>query len=338
MILSLITITLSTAAQISFGGYGEVSYRNLEKSTDTFDVHRVVLYTGYEFDETYSFNSEIEFEHGDEIHVEFAQIDGNFSDAFNTRAGHILLPMGFVNQTHEPTTFWSAKRPLVERYIIPSTWHENGAGVFGSSGNLQWQAYLVNGTDDGFDLAKDGLRGGRQGGEKAAAEKMGVTARLDYQATTNLMVGASMYSGGTNNKGTDSIEATGLDHKVQVVEAHVQYDSGPFRLRALIADASISNANQLPTAPHPDETAELNGWYVEAGYDLMSSNETQSLTPFVRKEQYDLGEGDTVNVNVVGLAYNPQMNVTYKFDLQQITSETGSADSDNMEFTIGWTF
>ena len=86
------------------------------------------------------------------------------------------------------------------------------------------------------------------------------------------------------------------------------------------------------------ETAELNGWYVEAGYDLMSSNETQSLTPFVRKEQYDLGEGDTVNVNVVGLAYNPQMNVTYKFDLQQITSETGSADSDNMEFTIGWTF
>jgi len=335
MILSLITITLSAAAQISFGGYGEVSYRNLENSTDTFDVHRVVLYTGYEFDETYSFNSEIEFEHGDEIHVEFAQIDGNFSDAFNTRAGHILLPMGFVNQTHEPTTFWSAKRPLVERYIIPSTWHENGAGVFGSSGNLQWQAYVVNGTDDGFNLAKDGLRGGRQGGEKAAAEKMGVTARLDYQATTNLMVGASMYSGGTNNS---SDNTSGAEHKVQVVEAHAQYDSGPFRLRALMADASVQDANQLPTAPHPDETAELNGWYVEAGYDLMSSNETQSLTPFVRKEQYDLGVGDTVNVNVVGLAYNPQMNVTYKFDLQQITSETGSADSDNMEFTIGWTF
>ena len=342
MILSLITITLSAAAQISFGGYGEVSYRNLEKSTDTFDVHRVVLYAGYEFDETYSFNSEIEFEHGDEIHVEFAQIDGNFSDAFNTRAGHILLPMGFVNQTHEPTTFWSAKRPLVERYIIPSTWHENGAGVFGSSGNLQWQAYLVNGTDDGFDLAKDGLRGGRQGGEKAAAEKMGVTARLDYQATSNLMVGASMYSGGTTNA---SDNTSGAEHKVQVVEAHAQYASGPFRLRALYADASVGNADQLPSYdasanPMLGETAELNGWYVEAGYDLMSDNDEKSLTPFVRKEQYDFGlaSNDTVDVNVVGIAFNPHMDVTYKFDFQQITSTTGAQDSDNMEFTIGWVF
>ena len=340
MILSLITITISAAAQISFGGYGEVSYRNVGNATDTFDVHRVVLYTGYEFDETYSFNSEIEFEHGDEIHVEFAQIDGNYSDAFNIRAGHILLPMGFMNETHEPTTFWSAKRPLVERYIIPSTWHENGAGVFGTAGNLSWQAYLVNGTDDGFDMQKNGLRGGRQGGEKAAAEKMGVTARLDYQATSGLLIGAAIYSGSTNNKGDAAadpvVDPTELDHHVQVVEAHVQYDSGPFRLRALFADASVENADQLPQASVADD---IDGWYVEAGYDLLSSDDDLSLTPFVRVEQYDLGVDEKYDVNVIGLAFQPNMNIIYKFDFQNITSEKGSfADSNNIEFTLGWSF
>ena len=336
MILSLITITLSAAAQVSFGGYGEVSYRNVGNDADTFDVHRVVLYTGYAFDETYSFNSEIEFEHGDEIHVEFAQIDGHYSDAFNIRAGHILLPMGFMNETHEPTTFWSAKRPLVERYIIPSTWHENGAGVFGTAGNLSWQAYLVNGTDDGFDMQKNGLRGGRQGGEKAAAEKMGVTARLDYQATSGLLIGAAIYSGSTNNKGDDVVDPTELDHHVQVVEAHVQYDSGPFRVRALFADASVENADQLPEASVTDD---IDGWYVEAGYDLLSSDENLSLTPFVRVEQYDLGGEEQYNVNVLGLAFQPNMNIIYKFDFQNITSEKGRlADSNNIEFTLGWSF
>jgi len=336
MILSLITITLSAAAQVSFGGYGEVSYRNVGNDTDTFDVHRVVLYTGYAFDETYSFNSEIEFEHGDELHVEFAQIDGHYSDAFNIRAGHILLPMGFMNETHEPTTFWSAKRPLVERYIIPSTWHENGAGVFGTTGNLSWQAYLVNGTDDGFDMQKNGLRGGRQGGEKAAAEKMGVTARLDYQATSGLLIGTAIYSGSTNNKGDGDVDPTELDHHVQVVEAHVQYDSGPFRVRALFADASVENADQLPKASIADD---IDGWYVEAGYDLLSSNEDLSLTPFVRVEQYDLGGEEQYNVNVLGLAFQPNMNIIYKFDFQNIKSEKGSlADSNNIEFTLGWSF
>ncbi|MBC8370245.1 MAG: hypothetical protein H8E25_09605 [Planctomycetes bacterium] len=328
MILSLITITLSAAAQISFGGYGEVSYRNVENATNSFDVHRVVLYTGYEFDETYSFNSEIEFEHGDEIHVEFAQIDANYSDAVNVRAGHILLPMGFMNQTHEPTTFFSAKRPLVERVVIPSTWHENGAGVFGSHNNLSWQAYFVNGTDDGFNIQGSGLRGGRQGGEGAAAEKMGFSARLDYQLTSGLQIGSAIYTGGTNNS-----TPSGIDHHVQVVEAHVQYDNGPLRVRGLFADASVENADQLPTVSTTDD---IDGWYVEAGYDLLTNDDDLSLTPFVRIEQYDLGE--EVDVNVFGVAFQPNMNVIYKFDLQNITSATGAQDSDNIEFTIGWSF
>lgn len=328
MILSLITITLSAAAQFSFGGYGEVSYRNVENATDSFDIHRVVLYSGYEFDATYSFHSEIEFEHGDEIHVEFAHIDGNYSDALNVRAGHILLPMGFMNQTHEPTTFWSAKRPLVERFVVPSTWHENGAGVFGSHNNIAWQAYFVNGTDDGFDIQESGLRGGRQGGEEAAAEKMGFTARVDYQITAGLQLGTAIYTGGTNNS-----TPTGLEHHVQVVEAHLQYDHGPLRVRALFADASVENSSLLPIASTTDD---IDGWYVEAGYDLLSADDDFSLTPFVRIEQYDLGE--EVDVNVFGFAFQPNMNIIYKFDLQNITSETGAQDSDNIEFTIGWSF
>ncbi len=72
------------------------------------------------------------------------------------------------------------------------------------------------------------------------------------------------------------------------------------------------------------------------GYDLLSADDDYSLTPFVRIEQYDLGE--EVDVNVFGFAFQPNMNIIYKFDLQNITSETGAQDSDNIEFTIGWSF
>ncbi|MFT7517053.1 MAG: hypothetical protein ACI84O_000841 [Myxococcota bacterium] len=326
MILSLITITLAAASQVSFGGYGEVSYRNVGNATDTFDLHRLVLYAGYEFDDTYSFTSEIEVEHGDEIYVEFAQIDGAFSEALNIRAGHLLLPMGFMNQTHEPTTFWSAKRPLVERVVLPSTWHENGLGLYGQRNDLSWQAYFVNSMDTGFDIQGSGLRGGRQGGSKAQAESMAITGRLDYQATTQLLIGAAFFSGNAAQGGP-------VDHGVQVVEAHAQYDNGPLRIRALLADASVENAALLPT---PSSTDDIDGWYIETGYDVFSYDDEQSLTPFVRHEQYDLG--DAVKVNVIGLAYQPNLNVTYKLDLQQIESDDDVQDSDNIEFTIGWSF
>ncbi|MCP4092577.1 MAG: hypothetical protein GY747_03925 [Planctomycetes bacterium] len=330
-------------SKFSFGGYGEATYRNWASKTDggapsgksdEFDLHRVVFYFGYQFDDVWSFNSEIEYEHTDQLAVEFAQIDGHFSDALNFRGGHVLIPMGIVNQMHEPTTFFSARRPLVERYILPSTWHENGVGTFGASGDLSWEAYIVNGFDAaGFDPSSSGLRGGRQGGDKAGAEDLALTGRLDWRGVDGLLLGGSFYQG-------DSSQGVGAnDFGVTVTELHAQYDHGPMRFRALWADATIDDADLLAT---PSASDDLSGWYLEGGYDVFANSDNgQSLTPFLRYEQYDLLEStsaDTaVTAMVVGVAYQPQENVTFKLDYMDLGNDADT-QVDVIEFTIGWAF
>lgn len=332
----------SNASKFSFGGYGELQYRNFAGTTDggapagktdELDLHRVVFYFGYTFNEVWSFNSEIEYEHTDELSVEFAQIDGNFSEALNFRGGHLLIPMGFTNPIHEPTTFSSARRPLVERYILPTTWHENGIGTFGASGDFSWEAYLVNGFDaSGFDLATGGLRGGRQGGGNAAAEDFALTARLDWRGVDGLLLGGAFYQGDSGQGSSIS------DFGVSVIELHAQYDHGPLRMRALWADATVDDADLLTTASASDD---VEGWYLEGGWDFFADREGESLMPFVRYENFDLQAATSADTDVsaltVGVAYQPQPNVTFKLDYLDLSDDADS-QVDAFEFTLGWAF
>ena len=104
---------------LSIGGYGEVRFRHDNTDDDVFDALRAVLYLGYKFSDSWVLNSEIEFEHGggSDVFVEFLNLDYLHSDALNFRVGLILIPMGFVNQLHEPTFYYGASRPEVENTI-----------------------------------------------------------------------------------------------------------------------------------------------------------------------------------------------------------------------------
>lgn len=330
-------------SRFSFGGYGEVKYLNFNSKTDggapsgmtdEADLHRVVMYFGYEFDDTWAFSSEVEYEHSNELSIEFAQIDGRFTKALNFRGGNLLIPMGFVNQNHDPTSFWSAQRPLVERFIIPTTWHENGLGTFGQASDFSWQAYLVNGFDaSGFAPSASGLRGGRQGGGNSAAEDFAFTGRIDWQGVEGLLLGASVYQG---NSGQGSAVS---DFGVSIFDLHAQYDRGPMRLRFLYADATIDDASQLVT-PSPSDG--LIGWYLEGGYDVLANSESgQSLTPFVRFENFDLLDATSastdVDVLVIGVAWQPNDNITFKLDYQDQSTDADTT-VDTLEFTLGWSF
>ena len=175
----------------SLGGYGEVLYENFASKAqngtpvgagDTFDALRAILYVGYKFNDRLLFNSEIEVEHANEIGLEFAYLDYRFSDDVGARAGLLLAPLGLINELHEPPVFLGTERPVTESRIIPTTWRENGIGLFGSTGAISWRAYLM-GSFDGAGFGASGLRGGRQKGSQALAEDLGVAARVDYTAT-----------------------------------------------------------------------------------------------------------------------------------------------------------
>ena len=138
-------------------------------ATDQLDFLRAIVYFGYKWNDHWLFNSEIEFEHastedGGEASVEFAYLDYLWKPELNARAGLLLIPMGFVNELHEPTTFLGARRPDVERVIIPTTWRENGFGLFGEAGPVSYRTYVVNGFEADGVLRRRGPARGPPGG------------------------------------------------------------------------------------------------------------------------------------------------------------------------------
>ncbi|HKX45236.1 MAG TPA: hypothetical protein VJP77_00830, partial [Planctomycetota bacterium] len=356
-----------TDSGVSLGGYGEMLYQNKQGSgTDELDFLRAVLYAGYRFDEHWVFNSEIEFEHATvedtdtdgtdpdtapgSVSVEFAYLDYLHTDALNARVGLLLVPMGLLNELHEPTTFLSADRPETEKRILPSTWRENGAGVHGTLGeSFDYRAYVVNGFDaSGFSAA--GLRGGRQKGGKALAEDFAGVARVDYVGTPGLLAGGSVYYGQADQ------EQGAEDVDVAIAELHADARFGGFRLRALAAVAELDGVEALNAAQGiaPGSNASIGesqlGWYAEAGYDvlqLVSPTSKQSLVPFVRYESLDTQDevpdgfvsnpANDLDLVTYGVAWQPMERVIFKADYVDADNGSGTA-TDLLRLSVGYVF
>lgn len=334
---------------LSIGGYGEFLLSAPAGETDNVDALRAITYIGYKFDEHWLFNSEIEFEHGtteetsgtdDEggsVSLEFGYLDYLHSESLGFRAGLVLMPMGLINEIHEPTTFLSANRPQTELRILPTTWRENGVGVFGDAGGFEYRAYVVNGLN-GAEFSASGLRDSRQSGSHAAVDDAAVVGRLDWVDTPGLMVGGSIYYGEADQ------DSGGLpDMPVAIGELHVDYRPGPWRFRALGAMADIDDADEFNAITGENLADELEGYYVEAGFDLLAGHEKQSLTPFLRWEHVDtqasLPSGFTADssqddeILTFGLDYQPIDQIVLKLDYQDWDD-----DPDVLSFLIGYVF
>ena len=314
----------ATQGTLSVGGYGEAKYRAPEGEPNDFDLHRSVLYFGYKFDDEFVFNSEIELEHSDEVSVEFAYVDYLHSDAANFRGGLFLVPMGLINAYHEPTAFLGAERPLTERYILPSTWSEGGAMVYGEVGGFDYRAAIVTGFDGSGFGGTSGLRGGRQGGNRSLAEDLALVLSVDYTDTPGLVLGGSIYGGDAGQKqGGGSMQTT-------IYEAHVDYKEGPWWARAVLSGATVDDR----TAGELD----LSGWYAEVGYDLLASDPEQSFYPFVRYEEIDTDiatGGVEDSAFTLGAFYQPIDHLVLKADVTDYDKDT---HADRVLLTLGWIF
>jgi len=190
---------------VSIGGYGEGLWEHYvqDKGKRKADYYRLILYLGYAFTEKLKFNSEIEFEHATTKNnigyaaVELAMLDYNFSRAFGVRGGLLLVPVGIINEIHEPPTFPSANRPFFERRIIPSTWRENGLGIYGETDLVSYRFYVLNPMRVGGDGApknEEPIKQFRQNGAEALNNGLAYTGRLDFKLPYNLIVGGSFLS------------------------------------------------------------------------------------------------------------------------------------------------
>jgi hypothetical protein len=351
---------------VSIGGYGEFHYENFAANRqddvpaglgDRIDALRAIVYVGYKFSDRVLFNSEIEFEHGStedggSVSVEFAYLEGRLSPAFGVRGGLLLAPMGFLNEIHEPPTFLGTTRPETERRIIPSTWREVGAGVFGARGDLNYRAYIINGFDaSGFGAS--GIRDGRQNGAEAKGINFAVVGRVDWTGVPGLTLGASAYVGRSGQGATLPSDPTvSIGARTTIWEAHAEYKARGFDLRGLVAQTRVSDAaavNELNGLAGDASVGErLTGWYVQGGYDVLRRLGTsQQLLPYLRYETLNTQDAvpDSFTANPandrtiisLGLAWKPLLNVALKADYQIHRNEADTG-VNQVNLNLGYLF
>ena len=352
---------LSSNSKLTIGGYGEVHYHQPLSSeirqNGELDVHRMVMLFGYQFSERTQFVTELEFEHVSEVYVEQAFLQHKINKSINFRGGLLLIPMGIVNEYHEPTTFNGVERPLVDNKISPTTWREIGFGLAGTiqSANLKYQAYLVNGFN-GYDgtaklNGKSGLRSGRQKGASSYISSPNFTGKIEYYGIRGLNIGLSGYFGDTQSKLYNGIakdndaalaKADSSVVGISMIGLDARYNLKGLQLRGQLYLVSLSNTDEYnkftgknKTTPN-DLGSKMTGYYLEAGYNVFRHFEKvkTELVPFVRLEGYDTHADVESNITrnqsyknsvvTAGLTLKLAKGAVLKTDMQWVKPDGGS--------------
>ena len=321
----------SNLDKFHFGSYGEMHYNNTDDQSQ-LDLHRFVLAFGYDFTDAIRFYSELEVEHAfiedgggtpGEVELEQAYVEFDLNDYATARGGLFLLPVGILNPTHEPTTFFGVERNNVETNIIPTTWWEGGAALLGDFGEgFHYEATLTTGlnvptTGSNAFLPRKGL----QKGGKADATAPAFTAQLAWRGYPGLELAGSLQYQTDITQGSENVSAV-------LGEAHAQYRTGPFGIKALYSQWWL-NGSQADAIGRDKQY----GWYVEPAYYLLDDK----VGLFARYESWDNNAGNSVNTDnnqiTAGVNWWPIEQVVLKADYQK---QDGAANNDGFNLGIGY--
>ncbi len=324
----------------SIGGYGELHYNNLEdengNDTKEIDFHRFVLYFGHEFRDDLRFFSELELEHsiaGDgksgEIELEQAYIEYDMNEQHSVKGGLFLSPVGIINETHEPNTFYGTERNNVEKNIIPATWWAAGAMFSGEIGNgFSYDAAVTSGLDvtAGGTKTTYKIRDGRQKVSKALAEDLAYTGRLKWTGIPGVELGLTAQY---QEDITQSQDATA--GSATLLETHAVLQRGAFGLRALYATWDLEGSG--PAAQGYDEQT---GWYVEPSFRI-----NENFGVFARYNEWDNQAGDALDSEYdqidLGVNWWPHQDVVVKLDYQMQDKPAGG-ELDGFNVGLGYQF
>src|SRR5581483_9737365 len=346
----------------SFFGYGEFNYNRYRDSerTSRADLRRFVFGFGHRFNERLTFNSEVELEHAvasasdqGEVEVEQAYLNYEVSDALNVKGGLFLIPLGLLNETHEPPTYYGVERNEVETRIIPTTWRELGVGVHGAlAPGFRYDLGVTTGFDAGkIDDPATGIRSGHQEGQRANAKDLSVYAALNYRAP-GLLVGGGVFAGNTGQNGQTNPALKGVDARLTLWDVHAQYRVAGFDLQALYAagklgDTDRINAANLGSSAPFAAPKSMNGAYLQAAYHVWKQGNFD-VAPFVRLERFDIRqEEDPANglvqdeklrderVRTIGVNFRVHPQVVIKADVQRYRNDRSL---DRFNLGLGYMF
>jgi hypothetical protein len=337
-----------TTSGVTIGGYAQVDYNEPDGATPgDLDVHRLVMLLGYKFNDKVSFLTEIEYEHVKEVFVEQAYISYKVNSNFNVLAGLMLVPMGIINEYHEPTTYYGVERPNVDKYIVPTTWREIGVGINGNiyNASIKYQFYVFNGFSsykDGVGLLRgvDGLRKGRQKGAESNVSSPNFSTKIDYYGIQGLRLGLSGYFGRSQTDDT-TIEDSTVGITMIGLDARYRYQNFEFRSQYIYT--KLSDTEEYNTLTGSDLGSEMNGFYGEVAYSFNLKG-VEKITPFLRYEKYNTQAktaGSLVknlandkNELVFGLNYKVANGAAFKADYQLVNNAI-SGSKTSKQFNAG---
>ena len=337
--------TADWVARTKIGGYGELHYNNLDgeggaTDLDRIDLHRFVLLFGHDFTDRVRFRSELEIEHAfikdnvggtasaGEVEIEQAYVEFDVNNELTARGGLFLIPVGILNETHEPPTFYGVERNPVENAIIPSTWWAGGAGLtwrFGEGWALDAAIHEGLKTSAASNFA---VRSGRQKTANADAQDLAGTLRVKWTGMPGLELAATYQHQQDITQSSDPTAGS-----ADLLEAHAVYQSGPFGLRALYATWDLDGSG--PALVGADEQE---GYYIEPSWRF-----SEQWGAFLRYNQWDNragsgGPGTTEKTQYdIGVNYWPVQNVVIKADYQMQDNENDQ-NRDGFNLGVGYQF
>jgi len=321
---------------VNIGGYGEMHLNLANGKDNKIDFHRFVLFFSKEFNERTRFFSEFELEHSlvggapdgedgkpGEVELEQAYIEHDLSANTRAKAGLFLIPVGILNETHEPDTFYGVERNSVENKIIPTTWWEGGAGLSGKiADGLSYDVAMHSGlaTDNGK------LRSGRQKVAEAKANKAAYTARVKYTAVPGLELAATL------QYQDDLLQGGGpKEIGARLIETHAVYQNNGFELRALYAQWDLDKDINTVNAGASKQT----GFYVEPSYRM------NDVGVFYRNSGWDTKAGDRTDSKAerhdVGVNYWLAETVVFKADYYR-EKAAGDLAATGYNLGVGYSF
>jgi opacity protein-like surface antigen len=346
----------------SIFGYGEFNYnrfRDSERKTKA-DLRRFVLGFGYRFNERLTFNSEVEVEHAiasssdaGETAIEQAYLNYQFSDALNVKGGLFLVPLGILNLTHEPPTYYGVERNEVETRIIPTTWRELGFGLHGALGQrgLRYDVGLTTGFNSGkLNDPNTGIQSAHQEGAQADARDLSVYGALNWQRP-GLLVGGGVFTGDTGQNGQAAIALRGVHARLTLWDLHAKYSVAGWDLQALYARGTLGDAGRVNAVTSAAATPfaapkSMKGWYGQAAYHVYRRGDFD-VAPFVRLERIEIRQQENAALGVfqdpnnlerirtVGVNFYVHPQVVLKADVQRYSTDRSK---DRLNLGLGYMF
>ncbi len=324
------------------GGYGEMHLNNLKggggaADKEEIDFHRFVLFVNHDFSDRLRLYTELELEHSlagegkpGEVELEQAFIEYDLNERHRARAGLFLIPVGLLNETHEPDTFYGVERNNVEKNIIPTTWWAGGAGLRGEiapgwSYDLAIHEGLATSAASNY-----AIRSGRQKTAEARAKDPAYTGRLKFTGIPGLELGGTLQV----QEDITQDQAVAADTAI-LYELHAALQKGAFGLRTLYAHWNLNG-----DGPETVGADQQKGWYFEPSWRF-----SDRFGVFARYSTWDNQAGSNngaaldseKNQYDFGFNYWLHENVVLKADYQ-IQDNDNDANQDGFNFGVGFSY